>query len=316
MKLITFSTNTRSPSPGILLAGGVLPLNFKDMLDVLRADFQVLREYHSYHSRFSQELIIPLEEIQLHSPLIRPNSMRDFYAFEQHVSSAYANRGRGVPAAWYKYPVFYFTNHSAIFGPNDVIKYPDYTQALDYELEIACVIGKPGMDITENQAEEHIFGYTIMNDWSARDIQKQEMSVGLGPAKGKDFATTLGPWIVTKDELERRATGRSGTYDLAMVARINGEEKSRGNFRDIHYSMGALIAHASRGVMLFTGDVIASGTVGTGCILELTQGKGPWLKPGDMIELEIEFLGILRNYISSAPIQETNSDTKKLEVGK
>lgn len=316
MKLVTYSTQTIPPSPGILLTEGVLPLNFKDMLDVLKTDFKELSEYTNHKSRSSPELMIPLEEIQLHPPLPHPNSLRDFYAFEQHVETAYANRGRSIPHAWYEFPVFYFTNHSAIFGPDDPITHPSYTQALDYELEIACVIGKPGMDIPENQAEKHIFGYMIMNDWSARDIQRQEMSVGLGPAKGKDFATSLGPSIVTRDELEIRATGRSGTYDLAMTARVNGEERSRGNFRDIYYSMGALVSQASQGAMLFPGDVIGSGTVGTGCLLELTQGAGPWLAPGDEVELEIELLGVLRNFIARKPDKHTNNNPYNLEVAK
>ncbi len=168
--------------------------------------------------------------------------------------------------------------------------------ALDYELEVACVIGRAGRDIAEEDAEEYIAGYTIMNDWSARDLQREEMSVGLGPAKGKDFATSLGPWLVTPDELEELALG-DGRFNLTMAARVNGVERSRGNFRDIYYTFAQMIARASRDVTLHPGDVLGSGTVGTGCLLELTGGEGPWLAPGDLVELEVTGLGTLRNRI-------------------
>lgn len=226
-----------------------------------------------------------------------PRSLRDFYAFEQHVKTAYENRGRDVPKEWYEFPVFYYTNTSAIYGPDDTIPYPSYTDALDYELEVACVIGKAGIDIRAEDAENYIFGYTIFNDWSARDVQRKEMKVGLGPAKGKDFAKSFGPYLVTPDELADRHTGRPGVYDLEMVARVNGVERSRGNWKDLYWSFGQMIERASQDVWLQPGDVIGSGTVGTGCLLELTRGEGPWLQPGDVVELEIERLGVLRNTI-------------------
>jgi fumarylacetoacetate (FAA) hydrolase len=241
------------------------------------------------------EMMLPLDEVRLVAPLPRPPSLRDFYAFEQHVAAANRNRGRAVPPAWYELPVFYFGNHSAIYGPNASVPIPR-TEALDYELEIACVIGRAGRDIAAEDAEEYIAGYTIMNDWSARDIQREEMSVGLGPAKGKDFATSLGPWLVTPDELELFALG-DGRYNLPMIARVNGVERSRGNFRDIYYTFAQMIARASRDASLYPGDVLGSGTVGSGCLLELTAGQGPWLAEGDEVELEITGLGILRNQI-------------------
>jgi fumarylacetoacetate (FAA) hydrolase len=239
----------------------------------------------------------PLEQITLLAPLPRPTSLRDFYAFEQHMKTANENRGREVPTAWYEIPVFYFSNTSSVYGPEDTIPYPSYTEALDYELEVACVIGKEGRDIPADKAEEHIFGYMIFNDWSARDVQRQEMAVGLGPAKGKDFASSFGPYLVTPDELADRHTGRPGVYDLEMIARVNGVERSRGNWKDLYWSFGDMIARASQDVTLNPGDVIGSGTVGTGCLLELTKGQGPWLQPGDVVELEIERLGLLRNTI-------------------
>lgn len=239
-----------------------------------------------------------LDEVQLFPPLPRPMSLRDFYAFEGHVKAAYGNRGREVPPEWYEFPAFYFTNPNSIFGPDEAVPYPKYTQALDFELEIACVIGKTGRDIPAEKAEDYIFGYTIMNDWSARDVQRQEMKM-LGPAKAKDFATSLGPWLVTLDELRDRSSHRPGVFDLEMTARVNGLERSRGNFKDIHYSFGQIIERASADAFLLPGDVLGSGTVGSGCLLELTKGEGPWLKPGDVVELEIERLGVLRNRVAA-----------------
>lgn len=242
---------------------------------------------------------LSLDDVSLAPPLPRPPSIRDFYAFEAHVRAAFANRGRQVPAEWYEFPAFYFSNPGSVIGPEATVGAPLGSQALDFELEVACVIGVGGRDIRPGDAERHIFGYTVLNDWSARDLQRVEMRVGLGPAKGKDFATSLGPWIVTPDELADRSTGREGVYDLAMTARVNGVERSRGKWRDLHYTFGEMIARASAGVELAPGDVLGSGTVGTGCLLELTRDEGPWLQPGDVVELEIEGIGILRNAVSS-----------------
>ncbi len=239
----------------------------------------------------------PLDDVRLFAPLSQPPSLRDFYAFEQHVKTANANRGRPVPQEWYEVPVFYFSNHRAIYHPDDVIPYPTKSEALDYELEVACVISKAGRNINVAEAEDYIFGFMIFNDWSARDIQRQEMRVGLGPAKGKDFASSFGPYLVTPDELQDRHTGHVGVYDLVMTARVNGVERSRGNWRDLYWSFGEMVARASQNVTLYPGDIIGSGTVGTGCLLEITQAQGPWLQAGDVVELEIERLGVLRNTI-------------------
>jgi fumarylacetoacetate (FAA) hydrolase len=170
---------------------------------------------------------------------------------------------------------------------------------MDYELEIAAVIGKGGINIKPEDVPAHIFGYTIFNDWSARDVQRKEMIVGLGPAKGKDFASSFGPVIATHNELADRATEHPGVYDLSMAARVNGKEFSRGNFKDMYWSFGEIIARASDYVMLNSGDVIGSGTVGTGCLLELTKFQGPWLNQGDVIELEVERIGVLRNTVGN-----------------
>lgn len=265
----------------------------RNLIDILEGEELLLLQDSE-----NQPVACSLEQVVLHPPLPRPTGLRDFYAFEQHVVNAHSVRGKEVPAEWYRFPVFYFSNQNAIYGPGEIVPYPAYTHALDYELEVACVIGQAGRDIKVEEASDHIFGYTILNDWSARDVQMAEMRVGLGPAKGKDFASSLGPWITTPDELADRATGRPGVYDLEMSARVNGQERSRGNWKDLHYSFGEMIARASESTFLLPGEVLGSGTVGTGCLLELTKGQGPWLDHGDVVELEIERLGKLVNVVS------------------
>lgn len=237
----------------------------------------------------------PMEDVSLKAPLPNPKSVRDFYAFEQHVKTARENRGLEMIPEWYEIPVFYFTNHLAIKGPEEEIRRPKACEWLDYELEIACVIGKEGRNIKAEDAEQHIFGFFIMNDWSARDLQRKEMAVGLGPAKGKDFATSFGPYLITKDELKSLKAKKG--YDLEMTARVNGKVLSKGNMKDLYYSFGEMIERASAGTSLFPGEVIGSGTVGTGCILELGTDVHRWLEPGDEVELEITGLGVLKNKI-------------------
>ena len=293
MKFITYSASGTPARPGLLTDDGILSLPFDSMMDLIKAGSKGLDAVRNT----PHENLLPLHEARLHSPIPRPPTLRDFYAFEQHVRTANQNRGREVPENWYKFPVFYFTNPNSIFGPDEEIPYPPYTQALDFELEIAAIIGKPGVDIQPDDAHKYIFGYTIFNDWSARDVQREEMRVHLGPAKGKDFASSLGPVIATADELGPETDGKPGVREAAMIARINGEERSRGNFSNLYWSFGQIIARASESVMLYPGDVIGSGTVGTGCLLELTKAQGPWLQSGDIIELEIEGIGVLRNTV-------------------
>lgn len=249
--------------------------------------------------RDKERRVFALADVRLHPPIRKPPTLRDFYAFEAHVRTANQNRGREVPPVWYEIPVFYFSNTGSILGHDEPLPYPKGVEKLDYELEIACIIGKEGRDIPADTAEDYIFGYTIMNDWSARDLQAQEMTVGLGPAKGKDFATSLGGMVVMPHDLAPYQTGRTGVYDATLIARVNGVERSRGNWRDIYYDFGQLIARASQNVTLYPGDVIGSGTVGTGCLLEITRAQGPWLQIGDVVELEIEHIGFLRNKIVS-----------------
>lgn len=293
----TFSADEDHPRPVILLDNGVLPLPYPGMLELIQAGDTALELIRQLSLERKISELTPFEASRLKAPLPRPPTLRDFYAFEQHVRVSHANRGKEIPPEWYLFPVFYFSNPNNVCGPGDLIPKPTYTQALDYELEIACIIGQAGKDILPENAEDYIFGYTIFNDWSARDVQAIEMRVGLGPAKGKDFASSLGPWITTPDELMDHRTAKPGVYDLAMSARLNGSERSRGNWRELHYSFGEMIARASAGVWLLPGDVIGSGTVGNGCLLELTAGVGPWLQPGDVVELEIERLGVLKNRI-------------------
>ena len=290
MKFATISTLRASSQPALVIDDRVHTLPFPDMQAIIAVGAEKAATRASKDS-FS------MDEVQFHSP-IHPATLRDFYAFETHVKTANRNRGQEVPENWYKFPVFYFSNPNNNYGHEDVIPHPVYTQALDYELEIAAVIGEPGTNITPEDAPNHIFGYTIFNDWSARDLQVQEMKVNFGPVKSKDFACSFGPVILTREELVDKAVGRPGVYDLSMVARVNGVEMSRGNFNDIYWSFGDMIARASQSVSLKPGDVIGSGTVGTGCLYELTKNQGPWLNHGDVVELEIERIGVLRNIIA------------------
>ena len=238
----------------------------------------------------------PLNDITFLPPRITGRSFRDFYAFLQHVKSARALRGLKVIDEWYRFPVFYFSNPEVFYAHGQAVPKPVYSEEMDIELEVACVIGRGGMDIPVEEAENHIAGFTILNDFSARDVQRLEMRVGLGPAKGKDFASGLGPYLVTLDEIEDRRKNKG--FDLRMRARKNGRQISDGNFADIHFSFAEMIARASQGVRLYPGEVIGSGTVGTGCILEVRpENTDGWLRAGDEIELEIERLGTLRHTI-------------------
>lgn len=240
------------------------------------------------------------------APVPHPSSMRDGYAFRQHVESARRNRGLDMIPEFDEIPIFYFTNHQAVFGPGDVPVMPMHCQQLDFELECAIVIGKKGINIPAREADAYIAGYMVMNDWSARGLQMQEMKLNLGPAKGKDFATSIGPWLVTPDELaaHRTETSVGDKYNLAMRTTVNGTEVSRGNVKDMTWTFAQIIERASYGVTLHPGDVIGSGTCGTGCFLELNGSKvydpAWWLKPGDEVVCEIDGLGSLSNRIVAA----------------
>ena len=304
MKLITFEKPDGSERAGVLLgndhaidlneaSNGSIPANLLDFLSNCEENSQKSRTLLTLPQNHIG--VYPLNELRLKAPVPTPKSFRDFYAFEQHVKTARTDRGLEMISEWYEMPVFYFSNHLAIKGPNEDIKKPSDCEWLDYELEIACIIGKEGENIRSEEADDYIFGYCILNDWSARDIQRKEMKVGLGPAKGKDFATSIGPWIISKDELNPYRLKKG--FNLSMKAYVNGKLLSEGNMADLYYSFAEMIERASKDVTLYPGEIIGSGTVGTGCLLELGTKVHPWLKPGDVVELEIENLGVLRNKI-------------------
>ncbi|MBE3561698.1 MAG: fumarylacetoacetate hydrolase family protein [Ktedonobacteraceae bacterium] len=296
MKLVTLKTSTGTTHAGVVHGDAVIALDYPDLAALLRTPGALERARAALEE---ETRVYALSEVTLLPPVPEPPTMRDFYAFEQHVAAARAKRGLGMIPEWYSIPTFYFTNTSEIYGHDAPVPYPAGSQELDFELEIACVIGREGKDIAVEDAGDYIAGYTIMNDWSARDLQRQDMKLNLGPGKGKDFATSLGPWLVTPDELaaRRNGSGASERYNMAMIARINGREVSRGNFKDIYYSFPQMIAWASRNARLRVGDVLGSGTVGTGCILELGTDVHRWLQHGDVVEMEIEGIGVLRNTI-------------------
>ncbi|MFC6937640.1 MULTISPECIES: fumarylacetoacetate hydrolase family protein [Actinomadura] len=243
-------------------------------------------------------------ETQILSPLATPPTFRDFYAFEQHVRAGRAWRGLEMDPTWYQIPVFYFSNPYAFRADGDIPMTPGASK-FDFELEVAAIVGKAGSNLTVEEAEEHIIGYCVLNDWSGRDVQHREMTLSMGPVKGKDTATGLGPYLVTKDELAPYATATG--FDRAMTLTVNGRPYAEANWSDVHWSFPQMIAYAARGTEVRPGDVIGSGTCGTGCILELSRTHGeekyPWLEPGDEVVATIEGLGSLRNTIvDAAPV--------------
>jgi 2-keto-4-pentenoate hydratase/2-oxohepta-3-ene-1,7-dioic acid hydratase in catechol pathway len=231
---------------------------------------------------YGERILYQMDEVKLRAPVLRPNSLRDFISFEQHASP---RDGRVLPEAWYEIPVCYKGNPDSVIGPEDTILWPSFTDLLDYEMEYGIYIGREGRNISREEAERYIAGYTIFNDVSARDIQRKEMSVGLGPAKGKDTCNVMGPCLVTPDEVDCR--------DMRMIARINGEVWTDGNSGTMYRTWAEIIEYVSRDETLHPGDFFGSGTVGGGCGAE----HGRWIKPGDVVELEMEGIGILRNRV-------------------
>jgi fumarylacetoacetate (FAA) hydrolase len=261
--------------------------------------------------RIAENKGISVDTVQLLAPVPYPASCRDGYAFRQHVAAARRNRKADMIPEFDQFPIFYFTNHHSIAGPGEVVCMPDHFEKLDFELEAAIVICKAGRNIKAEEADEYIGGLMIMNDFSARRLQMEEMLLNLGPAKGKDFATTIGPWLVTLDELEEfevapKENHVGKAWDLKMACKVNDLQVSAGNLGDMDWTFAEIIERASYGVELYPGDVIGSGTVGTGCFLEL-NGTGKlndpnyaeqWLKDGDVVEMEIDGLGTLTNTIA------------------
>ena len=248
------------------------------------------------------DAVLDAADVDFGPPILRPPSLRDFYAFEGHVRTMWERRGGEVPAAWYRLPIFYFSNVSEIRGPGEPVWSPAASSELDYELEVAALVDTPVVDLSEERGDEAIGGYMIFNDWSARDLQREETTVRLGPAKGKDFASSIGPWLVTPDELaSARRPGATGP-DLALTAEVNGVETSRGRWSDAQFTFGAMVARASADARLRPGDLLGSGTVGTGCLLEVKDATlGRYLEPGDEVVLRVERLGALATRIVERP---------------
>ena len=253
------------------------------------------------------EAFVDEAELAFGPPILRPPSFRDFYAFEQHVATMWQRRQSEIPEAWYRLPIFYFSNTSEIRGPGDPVWAPRDSSELDFELEVGAIVDTPGFDLSEERAGEAIGGYLVINDWSARDLQRDESTVRLGPAKGKDFATSIGPWIVTPDELAGSWRGDALAPDLGMTATVGDAggrtvEVSRGSWSTAHFSFGQMLARASADVHVRPGELLGSGTVGTGCLLEVKDSTlGRWLEPGDLVTLSIEGIGELQSPVVVRP---------------
>jgi 2-keto-4-pentenoate hydratase/2-oxohepta-3-ene-1,7-dioic acid hydratase in catechol pathway len=308
MKLATFIGRNDAPAIGVVdtARGAVLDLaaaahaggravdgRFADMLALIDAGEGGLAEARSLAAAWPGEPATPLAGLRLLAPLL-PRQMRDCLVFEGHLKNGMAQREKrtgvkeSIPEIWYRQPIYYKCNRFSIAGPETTVTWPKYSQLMDFELELACVIGRTAKDIPRERALEHIFGFTIFNDFSARDAQFAEMAGRLGPAKGKDFdgGNVLGPWIVTRDEI-------GDPHALTMEVRVNGERWGGGNSASMHHKFGDILAHVSNSETLYAGEVIGSGTVGTGSGNEM----GRYLKSGDVVELEIEKIGVLRNTV-------------------
>jgi fumarylacetoacetate (FAA) hydrolase len=324
MKLVSYSENGKEQlgifhdakiynlqKNSSLLSKTSLPDTMSEFLKLGDAGMKVAREIDTEIKKSNSKIqSSSIHENDLLAPIPHPTSCRDGYAFRQHVAAARRNRKVDMIPEFDQYPIFYFTNHNAIQGPGEIWCMPDHFQKLDFELEAAVVIGKKGRNIRAAEADEYIAGYMIMNDMSARTLQMEEMLLNLGPAKGKDFSTVIGPWLVTPDELESfkipAKQGHTGNrYKLSMKCFVNGKKVSDGNLGDMDWTFAEIIERCAYGVDVLPGDVIGSGTVGTGCFLELNgtgllndpNYKPQWLQPGDVVEMEIDGLGKLKNTI-------------------
>jgi fumarylacetoacetate (FAA) hydrolase len=315
MKLVTFVRPGGDPSglPGVALPGaGVIDLGraseaFRGLsvLDIVRRHEELLPEARTLSSgeaSLPTGSLLREDEARLLAPLPRPVSVRDGYAFRQHVETARRNRGLAMIPEFDEFPVFYFTNALAVIGPGELRVGGRRLEKLDFELECFAVIGKTVTNPTLEEADEAILGYGVMNDLSARALQMEEMKLNLGPAKGKDFATAIGPWLVTRDELagRLRPSPKGNVLDARMTAHVNGVQVSDGNVAQMDWTFAEIVKRAADGVTLEPGEVIGSGTVGTGCFLELNGSgitKDQWLRPGDVVSLAIEGLGTLTHKI-------------------
>ncbi|HCI57751.1 MAG: fumarylacetoacetate hydrolase family protein [Bacteroidetes bacterium] len=324
MKLVTYQSQ-RKTALGILLndkvynlnelsqrkGKTVLPDNMRDFLAGEQPLMETAMELSQWLSGGNADVDgLSVANVNLLAPVPNPTSCRDGYAFRQHVEAARRNRRVEMIPEFDQYPIFYFTNHNAIQGPGDIFCMPDHFEQLDFELEAAIVIGRKGINVKAKDADSYIAGYMIMNDMSARKLQMEEMKLNLGPAKGKDFSTVIGPYLVTPDELASFKTnaknGHTGNnYNLKMTCKVNGIQVSEGNVGSMDWTFAEIIERCAYGVNILPGDVIGSGTVGTGCFLELNgtgllnnpDYKPQWLKEGDTVEMEITGLGVLSNTI-------------------
>jgi fumarylacetoacetate (FAA) hydrolase len=320
MKLVSYKTED-DEHLGVYINGHIYNLNSCDkllpdnMLEFLRGGEELMEHAKKVNEAIILGRIAAKEEIfyELLAPVPHPTSCRDAYAFRQHVMAGRRNRGLDMIPEFDQFPVFYFTNHNAIQGSGKIECMPDHFEQLDFELEVAIVINKKGRNIKAVDADSYIAGYMIMNDISARKLQMEEAKLNLGPAKGKDFCTVTGPWLVTTDELEPYKTwpkpGHTGkAYNLKMLCHVNGQQVSAGTLADMDWTFAEIMERCSYGCDLLPGDVIGSGTVGTGCFLELNgtgQRNDPnyqpqWLQPGDLVEMEVTGLGTLGNVIEKA----------------
>jgi fumarylacetoacetate (FAA) hydrolase len=253
------------------------------------------------------DAVLEAADLTFGPPVLWPPALRDFYAFEQHVATMWQRRQSEIPEAWYRLPIFYFSNTSEIRGPGDPVWAPSGSDELDFELEVGAIVDTPAFNLAEERAGEAIGGYFVLNDWSARDLQRDESTVRLGPAKGKDFATTIGPWIVTPDELAPRWASGATAPDVAMTATVHGAdgrsvEVSNGSWATARFSFAQMLARASADVHVRPGEILGSGTVGTGCLLEVKdQTLGRWLEPGDRVTVAIEGIGALETPIVARP---------------
>lgn len=315
MRWVTYSRGSTADKPDATTSVGVLQgdavygltsgTRMRTLLEaegdsIAVAGRNVLEEPHE---------VLSLDEVRLHAPIPDPPTIRDFVTFKRHIEGAIkvAGADRVLPQRWYAAPTFYFTNPYSVLGPEDNVPVTPGATLFDLELEIAVVIGLGGKDITAADAEKHIAGYTIMNDWTARDLQFAEMEVGLGPAKGKDSSLTLGPSMVTPDLLEPYRSGNS--FDLKMTAKINGDLLGSDRCNSMNWSFAEMIEYASRGAEVRPGDVLGSGTCGGGCLAELWGRHGmdahPPLRSGDIVEVSIEQLGTIRSEIIDYPAPST-----------
>lgn len=320
MKLVSYKTEDREHL-GVFVNGHIYNLNSCDKLipdnmnEFLWGGDELMDHARRVHAAISSGSMEAKEELffELMAPVPHPSSCRDAYAFRQHVETARRNRGVAMIPEFDQYPIFYFTNHNAIQGAGEIECMPDHFDKLDFELEVAVALNKKGRNIRAADADSFIAGFMIMNDMSARTLQMEEMLLNLGPAKGKDFSTVIGPWLVTPDELEKYKVpakqGHTGNvYNLDMKCVVNGKQVSAGNMADMEWTFAEIIERCAYGCDVLPGDVIGSGTVGTGCFLELNGTGGAndpsyqpqWLKDGDLVEMEVTGLGMLGNIITKA----------------